>query len=353
VGSAPAGGTDLLIGAASLLAALSSGAGAKAKHALVPHVKPICSLLAKHVLSASAPLAEQAVTALGNLSTHIKFRTEMVESSRAMLALLQLLTQVKIGDGEAVLLPNALAALHNCSLHPEAIGFIATHETAATLLPRLSGPPALARRAAAVVAKCAIRLPSVVDELISGGALPGLVKAVVSEGAAHEAAKDDGPRVVDVTDVAAADAADAADAAQAEAEEAAATEEEMVGSAVRILTACSARAEGAAIVCDGGGLPALVKLLARDDAGLQGNAALCIAECAKEERSLAVLAVQPLVPPLLAIAHNGKGQAQKNAAIALGRLAKNARCLQAIRDNHGIEILARAMKGQLGNMGMG
>ena len=46
--------------------------------------------------------------------------------------------------------------------------------------------------------------------------------------------------------------------------------------------------------------------------------------------------------PLLAVAHHGKGQAQRNAAIALGRLAKNAHCLQALRDNHGIEILARS-----------
>ena len=55
----------------------------------------------------------------------------------------------------------------------------------------------------------------------------------------------------------------------------------------------------------------------------------------------------------LSIAHNGSGGPQKNAAIALGRLAKNPRCLQAIRDNHGIEILARAMKGKLGNQPMG
>ena len=39
----------------------------------------------------------------------------------------------------------------------------------------------------------------------------------------------------------------------------------------------------------------------------------------------------------------GSGQTQKNAAICLGRLAKNPHCLQAIRDNNGIEILARSM----------
>ena len=66
-----------------------------------------------------------------------------------------------------------------------------------------------------------------------------------------------------------------------------------------------------------------------------------IGECAREPRCLAVLAVQHVVPPLLAIAHEQGGGAQKNAAIALGRLAKNPHCLQAIRDNHGIEILGR------------
>ena len=122
---------------------------------------------------------------------------------------------------------------------------------------------------------------------------------------------------------------------------------------MRILAACAARKEGARLICEGGGLPALVKLLQRGDSILQGNAALCIAECAKEERCLAVLAAQPVVLPMLSIAHNGKGAGAKNAAIALGRLAKNPRCLAEIRANHGIEILARAMKGQLGNMAIG
>ena len=94
----------------------------------------------------------------------------------------------------------------------------------------------------------------------------------------------------------------------------------------------------------------LVTLLGAADSSMQGNVALCLAECARDEKCLAVLAVQqPLVPKLLSIAHNGDGQTQKNAAIALGRLAKNVHCLQAIRDNHGIEILARSMS----KMGMG
>jgi hypothetical protein len=269
-------------------------------------------------------------------------------SRSGLSALLQLLPTVKANVGQDVLLPNALAALHNCSLHADAMALIATEETARAVLPWLSGPPRLARRAAAVVAKCVVRVPTAVSLLIEQGALPPLIAALVSEGAAHQAAEE-APRIVDVTDAVAA-AADAG--AEVEAEEAAAEEEEMVGSAVRILAACCPRPEAATMVCEGGGLPALAKLLHREDTGMQGNAALCIAECAKEERCLLVLAVQPVVPPLLAIAHNQKGQACKNAAIALGRLAKNTRCLQQIRDNHGIEILARAMKGQLGNMGM-
>ena len=141
---------------------------------------------------------------------------------------------------------------------------------------------------------------------------------------------------MDITDEAAAEDED---------EGAAAAAEELVGAALRILTACSSRAEGATAICTGGGLPSLVLLLEREDPTLRGNAALCIAQCARDERCLAVLAAQPnLVALLLAMAHDGKGQGQKNAAIALGRLAKNAHCLQAIRDQHGIEILARAMK---------
>jgi len=121
-----------------------------------------------------------------------------------------------------------------------------------------------------------------------------------------------------------------------------------LGSALRILTACASRSSAARAICDGGALPVLVKLLERDDSAVKANASLCIAECAKDDKCLAVLAVQPLVPPLLGIAHNEAGVTQKNAAIALGRLAKNPRCLASIRDNHGIEILARAMKGKLG-----
>ena len=97
------------------------------------------------------------------------------------------------------------------------------------LIPRLSANAGLARRAAAVLAKCANRVPKVTDMLLKeASAFPGLVAALVSEGAAHEAIED-APRVVDVTDV---EDPLAEAAAEAEAEEAAATEEEMVGSAV-------------------------------------------------------------------------------------------------------------------------
>ena len=111
------------------------------------------------------------------------------------------------------------------------------------------------------------------------------------------------------------------------------------------------RARALAAPSQAGALPALVGIVSaptgaksKADAATVGNASLCIAECAKEKRCLAVLAAhQFLVPALLAVAHEGKGQAQRNAAIALGRLAKNPHCLQSLRDNHGIEILARHM----------
>ena len=355
-------GPDLLISSAAVLASLAS---TNRKQSLLPHAKPLCAVLARHVTSASVPLAEQAATALACLSSHAKFR-KIICDGRALPSLLQLLPTVPTGGaGEAVLLPNTLAALHNCTLDADAISMICTEETAKALVPRLiaSGAGAgrgggttsvsLARRAAAVVAKCAVRLPNVVTMIVEGEALPALVRAVVHEGKAHDEAED-APRIVDVTDeVVGAGAAQAADDAAAEAEETAATEEEMVGSAVRILTACASRKEAAVSICEGGALPCLVKLLGRGDEMLRGNAALCIANCAQEERSLLVLAALPVVKPLLSIAHTGKGAAQKNAAIALGRLAKNPRCLQAIRDNHGIEILARAMKGSFGNMGLG
>lgn len=346
-------GPDLLIASAALVASLAS---TPRKQALVPHAKPLCAVLARHVNSSSVSLAEQAATALACLSSHTKFRNVICDG-KALTALLQLLPSVPAGGaGEAVLLPNALAALHNCTLHADSLGMICTEETAKALVPRLvtsgAGSVSLARRAAAVVAKCAVRLPNVVTMVVEGKALPALVAAVVHEGKTHEEAEE-APRIVDVTDAASAAAEAEAEATAADAEEAAATEEEMVGSAVRILTACAQRKEGAVAICEGGALPCLVKLLKRSDEMLRGNAALCIANCAHEERSLAVLAVLPVVAPLLAIAHTAKGACQKNAAIALGRLAKNPRCLQSIRDNHGIEILARAMKGTMGNMGLG
>ena len=358
----PASSQELLVGSMALLSALCGGQGAKPKQMLLPHVTPICQVLSTHVLAKHIPLAEKAATAFGSLSSHPTFRKEMVNnaSKSGLSSLLQLLPTCVDADAEDCLLPNALAALHNCSLHPDALPLIATEETASCLIPKLKSgtPTTLVRRAAAVIAKCAVRHSRVIDLLMKDKtALPTLIAAMVSEGAAHDAAEN-APRVVDVTDeessapATAASGQEAIDAA-AEAEEAAATEEEMVGSAVRILTACANRTEAATLICEKGGLPPLVKLLQRSDVHLQGNAALCIGECAKEERCLAVLAVQPVIAPLLSIAHNQKGQSCKNAAIALGRLAKNPRCLQAIRDNHGIEILARAMKGQMGNMAMG
>ena len=177
-------GPDLLISSAAVLASLAS---TNRKQSLLPHAKPLCAVLARHVTSASVPLAEQAATALACLSSHAKFR-KIICDGRALPSLLQLLPTVPTGGaGEAVLLPNTLAALHNCTLDADAISMICTEETAKALVPRLiaSGAGAgrgggttsvsLARRAAAVVAKCAVRLPNVVTMIVEGEALPALV----------------------------------------------------------------------------------------------------------------------------------------------------------------------------------
>jgi hypothetical protein len=122
----------------------------------------------------------------------------------------------------------------------------------------------------------------------------------------------------------------------------------MLGNCVRLITACARNTAGPTALCDAGALPLLVAILRTPGhAGSHGNAALAVAECATEPRCLAVLAVQPVVPPLLDMAQRAQGQAMKNAAIALARLAKNEHCLNAIREAHGIEILARAMKGDV------
>jgi len=334
-GDAPA---EILIAATALLAALSSG-DAKAKASLLPYAEPLCDALATHVASPFMRLAEQAATALGNLSTSAKFRKQMAAGS-AVDALLHILTTVAEREGEEVLLPNTLAALHNCTLSDDAVTSITTETTAAAILPLLDRPnaPVLARRATALMAKCAARHTGVVDMLLEQQALPSLVQALVAAVANTDAAGDSGsPRIVEVS----------GSTERITEEDDIEAEEGLLGSVVRILAACGGRCEAASIICDSGALPVLAKLLEREDASLRGNAALCIAECAKDPRCLAVLAVQPLVPKLLDITHNGSGGPQKNAAIALGRLAKNPRCLQAIRDNHGIEILARAMKGKM------
>ena len=104
-----------------------------------------------------------------------------------------------------------------------------------------------------------------------------------------------------------------------------------------------AEPRGARDLCEAGALPVLAPHRARRQQRA-GQRRACVADSARDEKALAILGALPaLVPKLLAIAHNGSGQAQKNSAIALGRLAKNPHCLKAIRDNNGIEILARSM----------
>ena len=132
----PGGGsaekTELIIEAMGLLVALAAGGAGKA--ALKPHAKPLCSALALHLVggggeaarlaalrnpgSPSFVLAEQSATLLGKLSTAAAFRAEML-GGHGVKNLLSLLGEVPTGAGEDTLLPNALAALHNCSTTSE------------------------------------------------------------------------------------------------------------------------------------------------------------------------------------------------------------------------------------------
>ena len=189
----------------------------------------------------------QAATALGNLSAHFKFRHLMIDGP-ALRGLLKCVSslpkkgaQHDAAPSEQILLPNALAALHNCSLSADAIGFIATEEMADALIPRLEtalttasgavvggSPPVLARRAAGILAKCAARLPTVVERLIGSPVLVALVKALVEESMSHEAISN-APRIVEI----APGAADAVEDEDEQAESAAAAAEEMVRSDLR------------------------------------------------------------------------------------------------------------------------
>ncbi|KAL1520073.1 hypothetical protein AB1Y20_023548 [Prymnesium parvum] len=350
------------VGAAALLATLTSGRGGK--ETLVAHRASLVGALARHVASPHPPLAEHAATALGHLSVHPKLRVEMAGGG-ALAALLALLHAPHAAAAADALLPNALAALHNCSLHPAALEAMASVATARALLPHVRGRAPLARRAAALLSRCATARREVAAELAAaGGGVEAVARLLVDEAAAMGRAEEGAAKAKAAREAAAKAKAEAQFAktgggakaeAEAEAEEAKeegeAGEEEgeemMVGALVRIVAACAPHGGAARATCTAGALPVLVALLRRPSPLLQGNAALAIAECARDEVCLAVLAVQPVVPPLLAIAHEGKGQPQKNAAIALGRLSKNQHCLHAIRENHGIEILARAMKGKM------
>ena len=189
----------------------------------------------------------QAATALGNLSAHSKFRHLMIDGPalRGLLKCVSSLSkrgaQHDAAPSEQILLPNALAALHNCSLSADAIGCIATEEMADALIPRLEtalttasgavvggSPPVLARRAAGILAKCAARLPTVVERLIGSPVLVALVKALVDESVSHEAISN-APRIVEI----APGAADAVEDEDEQAESAAAAAEEMVRSDLR------------------------------------------------------------------------------------------------------------------------
>ena len=289
-------------------------------------------------------------------------------------------------------LPNTIAALCNLSLLPEGMAAIAQPEVGRLLIPWLdsavsSGP--LLSRLIAVLAKGAQRCTAIVEMLLDGGSPPVAMLARFLKSS------------LDNTELGVPAAASAGGVPD-EASEVVVSEGEedsgdFVGNSVRLLTACSRHAGGPAALCAAGTPPfprrPKVMIQSLPHCGAQSTQAcsLCCRRCfalqttplrtatlrfvspsappslaawrcacararpAAQSRPSAinmwslpqVLAVQPVVPPLLDLAHRGEGQTMKNAAIALGRLASNERCLHAIRENHGIEILARAMKGDV------
>ena len=230
----------------ALLASLSAGAGAKAKQFMVPHARRLCATLSKHLVAghlagrrAGGDVPRQPLDAPG-LPQGDGRRLEGAARAAAGPAERpprrggvhpppqrprrppQLLAPARRdrlhhhgGDG-------ARAACRGWRGCPRSRG-----------ARRRSSPSA--RRASPRSSTRSSRHPS---------ALPGLVKAIVSEGAAHDADADDAPRVVDVTDDGrrrrprrGGRRGGAADALSEE-------EEEMVGSAVRILTACASSQGG-------------------------------------------------------------------------------------------------------------
>ena len=347
----------------------------QAKNLLAGHREEYCVGLVAMLSEDSVDSQVQAATAVGALSTMSAYRAELV-SRGVVSGLLHMLDRACNADAASgaveVMLPNALAGLHNCSLVGGAIEQIASVKTATALLPLVVGPAdggaapsrLLTRRAASVLSKCATANESIVAMLLEKAAVPPMCRMLVDEVDRRGKA---GAEKAGTADKAGAEKAGAAEKARAAemAGTAGPTDDDaetnweeveenegggLLGALLRALTACARREEGANALCEAGGLPSLVTLVSQStdersttaDSQTIGNAALAIAECAREKRCLAVLAALNPVPPLLAIAHRGKGQPQKNAAIALGRLAKNAHCLQALRDNHGIEILARS-----------
>jgi hypothetical protein len=269
-------------------------------------------------------------------------------------------------------LSNALAALNNCSLRPEVAEALATPQVASRLLEIVVAERGalasmvLRRCAAAVLAKsvsCNREMAArILGEDGAVGAIARLFKNTVDRSANAHYASGATAAAGGGGWPPAADGA-VAQTRSEKARELGADEiggeigdDEiggerggvgLIGATLRILTCCAKDVVGAAAeICEAGALPRLGDLVRGSEGigagGNRGNAALCIAECAREPRCLAVLAALPIVVPLLDIAHTRSGQEQRNAAIALGRLAKNQHCLQVIRDNHGIEILARA-----------
>jgi len=347
--------------AANILGQLACGGKSKALLGLAPSLS---KAVVGRMASPTAPIDVRfaCATAIGNLSTSAAFRTELIKAG-ATTSLLVLVRHVGahagkpqgLGVAEA-LLPNTLAGLNNLSLIADGMATISVPEMGPLLVPWLVEPSAsrlLLRRVLAVLAKGANRCSEIVTHILG----EKKVVVVLTKLVEAELARSETPSQMDPsaksrgneqdcggTEVASDEASDETDAEILENGGGGG----LLGDCVRILTSCARNPAGPPAMCDTGALPLLAKVLRTPGhSSSHGNAALAIAECANEPRCLTVLAVQPLVPPLLDMAHRGEGQAMKNAAIALARLAKNEHCLKAIRDGHGIEILARAMKGDV------
>ena len=73
-------------------------------------------------------------------------------------ALVRLVETTSVSSGTDVLIPNALACMHNCSLLPEALATLTTVPMAKALVPRVNGSSSLSRRPRIAPVTCGMEL---------------------------------------------------------------------------------------------------------------------------------------------------------------------------------------------------